>query len=103
MSTADFVFLYVIPLTILWAALLIDLVSRDDIGIGKKVAWGAVTLLTAEFGAAVYIAMRPLRYPEHGARPGAGNPLAEQLLAAAESGGPEELAATKARFLESIR
>lgn len=102
MSTGLFVFLYVIPLTVLWAALLIDLARRADIGLGKKLAWGLGTLITAEFGAAVYIAMRPLRYPEDGARPGEGDALAEELLVAAESGQHADLGAVKVRFLESM-
>lgn len=103
MSTGLFVFLYVIPLAVLWAALLIDLIRRDDIGIGKKLVWGAATFLTAEFGAAVYIAMRPLRYPEYGARPGDGDALAERLLVAAESGQQEKLVEAKGEILGSIR
>lgn len=103
MSTGLFIFLYVIPLTALWATLLVDLVSRDDMALGKKLLWGAFTLLTAEFGAVAYIAMRPLRYPEDGAQPGEGNMLAEELLTAAESGEQEKLEAAKARLLQSTR
>ena len=97
------VFLYVIPLAVLWAALIIDLVRRDDIGIGRKTLWAALTLITAEFGAVVYIAFRPLRFPEDGVAPGVENPMADRLLLAAESRDSGELEELKVAALEKLR
>lgn len=101
-ETGLIVFFILIPLIVLWAALLIDLVRRDDIGPAKKVLWAAFTLITAEFGAFVYIAMRPLRYPEDGVAPGADNRLAAELLGAAESADEGVLAASKETVLQAI-
>lgn len=99
METAQIVVFLVIPLGILWAALLIDLVRRKDIGLGKKLVWGAFTLVTAELGAIVYIALRPIRYPEDGLSPGSENEAATGLLDAAEQGDRTVLAAAKTAAL----
>ena len=93
---------YVIPLALLWAAILIDLIRRTDIGLGRKALWVAVALVTAEFGAVLYIAFRPLRYPEDNVAPGSGNPLADQLLNAAESGDENQLASARSEALSAI-
>ena len=80
------IFLFVIPLAVLWTAIVIDLVRRSDISLVRKLLWAGFTAFTAEFGAVVYIAMRPLRYPEDGLTRRAENELADQLLSAAERG-----------------
>ena len=102
-ETAWIVFAFVIPLGLLWAALIIDLVRRDDIGLAKKVLWAVIAVATAEFGALVYIALRPLRYPEDGVEPGADNPLADRLLVAAEMGGETDLASAREAALSALR
>lgn len=96
-----FIFLFVVPLGVLWAALIIDIIRRDDINLGKKVIWAAFTFITAEFGAVVYILMRPLRYPEDSIAPGAGNPTAENLLLTAEMGDAVSLNAAKEQAYEA--
>ena len=80
------IFLFVIPLAVLWTALVVDLVRRSDISVGKKVLWAGFTAFTAEFGAVVYILMRPLQFPEERLTPTAGNELAHHVLSAAERG-----------------
>lgn len=74
-----------VPLAVLWVALLVDLVTRNDISLRKKLLWGAFTYVTAEFGAAAYVGMRHHSYPEDGAQPTAENPLVDELLSAPES------------------
>ena len=78
------IFLFVIPLAVLWTAILIDLVGRSDISVGRKLGWAAFTAFTAEFGAVVYILMRPLRFPEERLTASSDNQLADQILSAAE-------------------
>ena len=102
-ETTWIIFAYAIPLALLWAAILIDLVRRDDIGLGRKAVWGLVAVITAEFGAVLYIAFRPLRYPEDEVAPGTENPVADQLLSAAEAGDQARLATAREEALSAVR
>ena len=95
MTVGWMIFLFVIPLAVLWGALLIDLVRRNDITLAKKLLWGGFTLATAEFGAIVYILMRPIRYPEDGVGAGAENDVVEQLLEAVETGDSSALSSAR--------
>ncbi|MGI9610357.1 MAG: hypothetical protein ACR2NL_08680 [Acidimicrobiia bacterium] len=97
------IFLFVIPLGVLWAALIVDLVRRDDINLGRKALWAALTLITAEFGAAVYIAMRPIRFPEDAVSEGVGNEMAEAFLSSAESGDVDRLEGHRSEALRALR
>lgn len=100
---ARLVFLYVVPLVVLWAALLIDLIRRSDISLIKKMVWGIFTFVTAEFGAIVYIAMRPLRYPEDGVSSQSQNETVERLLNVLDSEDSETMASAKQDAIEAIR
>jgi hypothetical protein len=53
----------VVPLFLLWVAAFIDLFRRKDLGIGKKLMWGAIVIFTAHVGLLLYFVFRPVPPP----------------------------------------
>ena len=64
MSDIFLILFIVIPLVVLWAIVLSDIIIRKDLTPGRKFLWAAVSLILAEFGALLYLIMRPFDYPE---------------------------------------
>lgn len=58
-----FLFLIWVPLIMLWAAALIDIFGRHDMGGGAKVLWILVIFLLPWFGALLYVLARPRVVP----------------------------------------
>lgn len=56
--------LVLVPLVLLWAAVIVDLVRREDISIGRKLIWGAATIVFLTIGVLAYVIARPWRFPE---------------------------------------
>ena len=56
-------FLIWVPLIMLWAAALIDIFGRHDMGGGSKVLWILVIFFLPWFGALLYVLMRPRVVP----------------------------------------
>jgi len=52
-----------VPLFLLWIAAFIDLFRRKDLGIGKKLMWGAIVIFTAHVGLLLYFVFRPVPPP----------------------------------------
>ncbi|MCL1588543.1 MAG: PLD nuclease N-terminal domain-containing protein [Actinomycetia bacterium] len=63
--TADIlvVIAIVVPLFLLWVAAFIDLFRRKDLGIGKKLMWGAIVIFSAHVGLLLYFVFRPVPPP----------------------------------------
>jgi len=57
-----------VPLFLLWIAAFIDLFRRRDLGIGKKLMWGAIVIFSAHVGLLLYFVFRPVP-PPSGKRP----------------------------------
>jgi hypothetical protein len=55
--------LVVIPVTVLWASCLIDIVLRSDLAGWHKALWVLFVLLVPLFGALVYLIARPALPP----------------------------------------
>jgi hypothetical protein len=56
-------YLFVVPLVILWAVALWDNWKRTSRSVGAKTAWSAVILLLPVVGIAIYFASRPVPPP----------------------------------------
>ena len=54
-----FLFLIFLPLALLWAFALVDIVRRDDIGGVSKALWVACVILVPFFGTLIYMITRP--------------------------------------------
>lgn len=59
-----FIVFLVVPMLLLWGLIVMDLLRRTDLSTSKKLLWALIALILAEIGALIYIACRPLRYPE---------------------------------------
>lgn len=93
-DTLLFILLFGIPLLLLWIAIGVDLIGRDDISIGKKAIWSVAVLLLAEIGAIAYLVSRPIRFPEEAGRQ-EEDPQVARLLEAAEAHRYEALSEEK--------
>lgn len=58
-----YLYLFIVPLVILWAAALWDNWKRTSRSVRAKTAWSAVILLLPVVGVAIYFALRPVPPP----------------------------------------
>jgi hypothetical protein len=52
-----------VPLVLLWVAVIVDLLRRKDLNIGKKVMWGAIVVVAVHVGVLLYFILRPIPAP----------------------------------------
>jgi uncharacterized membrane protein len=52
-----------VPLVLLWAAVIVDLLRRKDLSIGRKVMWLAIVVFTVYIGVVLYFIFRPVPPP----------------------------------------
>lgn len=52
-----------VPLILLWVAVMVDLLRRKDIGIGKKLMWAAIVVFSFHVGLLLYFVFRPVPPP----------------------------------------
>ena len=100
-----YLYLFVVPLLLLWAVALWDNWRRTSRSVGAKIAWSAAIVLLPVVGVAVYFASRPVPPPNRRERPGEGTTsgIVDELreLQDAHDRGDlddEEYAAEKARL-----
>jgi hypothetical protein len=58
-----FLFLIWIPLVMLWAAALVDIFRRSDLGGGAKALWVVIIFVIPWIGVLIYLATRPREVP----------------------------------------
>jgi hypothetical protein len=100
------IYLFVVPLVILWVVALWDNWRLPDRSVAAKIGWSATILVLPVIGAAVYYAFRPVPPPK-GVIDGDGGGVAvvdelESLVAAHDRGdvSDEQFAAGKATLFE---
>lgn len=100
------IYLFVVPLVILWVVALWDNWRLPDRSVAAKIGWSALIVLLPVIGAAVYYAFRPVPPPK-GVIDGDGGGVAvvdelESLVAAHDRGdlSDEQFASRKADLLE---
>lgn len=98
------IYLFVVPLVILWAVALWDTWRRARRSVAAKIGWSALIVLLPVIGAALYYAFRPVPPPNAQDR-GEGGGIAvvdelEPLVAAHDRGdvSDEQFAAEKAKL-----
>ena len=52
-----------VPLALLWVAVIVDLLRRKDLGVGRKVMWLAIVVFTVHIGVLLYFVFRPIPPP----------------------------------------
>jgi hypothetical protein len=52
-----------IPLFLLWVAVIVDLLRRKDLSIGKKLMWLVIVVVTVYIGVVLYFIFRPVPPP----------------------------------------
>ena len=52
-----------VPLFLLWVAVIVDLLRRKDLSIGKKLMWFVIVVLTVHIGVVLYFIFRPIPPP----------------------------------------
>lgn len=52
-----------VPLFLLWVAVIVDLLRRRDLSIGKKLMWLVIVVLTLHIGVLLYFVFRPIPPP----------------------------------------
>jgi uncharacterized membrane protein len=52
-----------VPLALLWLAVIVDLLRRKDLSIGKKLMWGAIVVFAIHVGVLLYFIFRPIPPP----------------------------------------
>lgn len=64
-TTADvlLVIAVTVPLFLLWVAVIVDLLRRKDLSIGKKVMWLAIVVFAVHIGVLLYFIFRPIPPP----------------------------------------
>lgn len=100
------IYLFVVPLVILWVVALWDNWRLPDRSVAAKIGWSALIVLLPVIGAAVYYAFRPVPPPK-GVIDGDGGGVAvvdelESLVAAHDRGdlSDEQFASRKADLLK---
>lgn len=100
------IYLFVVPLVILWVVALWDNWRLPDRSVAARIGWSALIVLLPVIGAAVYYAFRPVPPPK-GVIDGDGGGVAvvdelESLVAAHDRGdlSDEQFASRKADLLE---
>jgi hypothetical protein len=53
----------VVPLALLWFAVIIDLLKRDDLSVFRKALWAALVIFAAHIGVLLYFVFRPIPEP----------------------------------------
>ena len=100
-----YLYLFIVPLLLLWAVALWDNWRRTSRSAGAKIAWSAAVLLLPVVGVAVYFATRPVPPPNGRERPGEATTsgIVDELRELQNAHGrsdldDEEFAAEKARL-----
>jgi uncharacterized membrane protein len=52
-----------VPLLLLWVAVIVDLLRRRDLSVGKKLMWLAIVIVTIYVGVVLYFIFRPVPNP----------------------------------------
>ena len=52
-----------VPLFLLWVAVIVDLLRRKDLSIGKKLMWLVIVVFTVHIGVLLYFIFRPIPPP----------------------------------------
>jgi uncharacterized membrane protein len=52
-----------VPLFLLWVAVIVDLLRRKDLSIGKKLMWLVIVVVTVYIGVVLYFIFRPVPPP----------------------------------------
>jgi RsiW-degrading membrane proteinase PrsW (M82 family) len=53
----------VVPLALLWFAVIIDLFKRDDLSVFRKALWATLVILAVHVGVLLYFVFRPVPEP----------------------------------------
>ena len=64
-TTADVLLLIAVtvPLFLLWIAVIVDLLRRKDLSIGRRVMWLAIVIIGVHIGVLLYFIFRPIPPP----------------------------------------
>lgn len=52
-----------VPLFLLWVAVIVDLLRRNDLSIGKKLMWLVIVVFSVHIGVLLYFIFRPIPPP----------------------------------------